>query len=135
MQQNKTERHLYAIYAFFFNKLFCFCRFVVTDVYDMMYTIKLVCIYIYIYIYIYRLAFPLDSLSAIISYHYLIIKKKKKKKKNVPSENAKLMVLHSKKNAGLKTTQFGLFGNPALGKYWTEYMLGYFDPSGWVKCF
>jgi len=36
------------------------------------------------------------------------------------------------KNAGLKTTQFGLFGNPALGKYWTEHMLGYFDPAGWV---
>ncbi len=39
------------------------------------------------------------------------------------------------KNAGLKTTQLGLFGNPALGKYWTEHMLGYFDPAGWVKHF
>ncbi len=29
--------------------------------------------------------------------------------------------LHSQ-NAGLKTTQLGLFGNPALGKYWTEHM-------------
>ncbi len=32
--------------------------------------------------------------------------------------------------AGLKTTQLGLFGNPALGKYWTEHMMGY----GCVKC-
>ncbi len=39
------------------------------------------------------------------------------------------------KNAGLKTTQLGLFGNPALGKYWTEHMLGYFDSAGLVKCF
>ncbi len=39
------------------------------------------------------------------------------------------------KNAGLKTTQFGLFGNPVLDKYWTEHMLGYFDPAGWVKHF
>ncbi len=38
------------------------------------------------------------------------------------------------KNAGLTTTQLGLFGNPALGKYRTEHMLGYFDPDGWVKC-
>ncbi len=37
------------------------------------------------------------------------------------------------KNAGLKTTQHGLFGNPALGKYWTEHKLGYFYPDGWVK--
>ncbi len=41
------------------------------------------------------------------------------------------------KNAGLKTTQLGLFGNPALGKYWTEHMLGYFDSAGqehpWTK--
>ncbi len=34
-------------------------------------------------------------------------------------------------NAGLKTTQLELFGNPALGKYYTEHMLGYFDPAGW----
>ncbi len=39
------------------------------------------------------------------------------------------------KNAGLKTNQLVLFGNPALGKYWTEHMLGYFDPAGWVKRF
>ncbi len=39
------------------------------------------------------------------------------------------------KNAGLKTTQLGLFGNPVLGKYWTEHMLGYFDPAGRVKRF
>ncbi len=39
------------------------------------------------------------------------------------------------KNAGLKPTQLWLFGNPALGKYWTEHMLGYFDPDGWVKSF
>ncbi len=37
------------------------------------------------------------------------------------------------KNAGLKTTQHGSSGNPALGKYWTEHKLGYFDPDGWVK--
>lgn len=37
--------------------------------------------------------------------------------------------LHKKKNAGLKTTQFGLFGYPAPGKYWTEHVLGYFDPA------
>ncbi len=43
--------------------------------------------------------------------------------------------LHSKKNAGLKTTQLGLFGNPVLGKYWHEHMLGYFDPSVWIKRF
>lgn len=36
---------------------------------------------------------------------------------------------------GLKTTQLGLFGKPALGKYWTEYMLHYFDPTGRVKYF
>ncbi len=47
-----------------------------------------------------------------------------------------MSVLYTLKNAGLKkTTQFGLFGNPALGKYWTEHMLGYFDPGGWVKRF
>ncbi len=28
----------------------------------------------------------------------------------------------------------GLFGNLMLVKYWTEHMLGYFDPAGWVKC-
>ncbi len=39
------------------------------------------------------------------------------------------------KSAGLKTTKLELFGNPALGKYWTEHMLGYFDPVGWVECF
>ncbi len=39
------------------------------------------------------------------------------------------------KIAGLKTTHLGLFGNPALGKYWTEHMLDYFDPADWVKCF
>ncbi len=43
--------------------------------------------------------------------------------------------MYTLKYAGLKTTQLGLFGNPALGKYWTEHMLGYFDPAGWVKCF
>ncbi len=32
----------------------------------------------------------------------------------------------------LKTTQFGFFGNPALGKFWPEHMLGYFDPAVWV---
>ncbi len=32
-------------------------------------------------------------------------------------------------NAGLKTNQLGLFDKPALGKCWTEHMLGYFDPA------
>ncbi len=39
------------------------------------------------------------------------------------------------KNAGIKTTHLGLFGNPALGKYWTEHMQGYFDRAGLVQCF
>ncbi len=43
--------------------------------------------------------------------------------------------IHTLKNSGLKTTQLGLFGNPVQGKYWTEHMLGYFDPAGWVKRF
>ncbi len=47
----------------------------------------------------------------------------------------KYLHFYTLKNAGLKTTQLGLFGNPALGKYWTEHMLGYFDPAGWVKRF
>ncbi len=46
----------------------------------------------------------------------------------------KLKKLHSK-SAGLKTTQLGLFGYPALGKYWTEHMLVSFDPAGWFKRF
>ncbi len=33
-----------------------------------------------------------------------------------------LSTVHSK-NAGLETTQLGLFGNPALSKYWTEQLL------------
>ncbi|KAI2658510.1 Aconitate hydratase, mitochondrial [Labeo rohita] len=33
------------------------------------------------------------------------------------------LVLYTLKIAGLKTTQFELFGNPTLGKYWTEHML------------
>jgi len=28
-----------------------------------------------------------------------------------------------------KKKKFGLFGNPVLVKYWTEHMLGYFDPA------
>ncbi len=47
--------------------------------------------------------------------------------------NYLLQCLYTLKNVGLKTTQLGLFGNPALGKYWTEHMLGYFDPAGWIK--
>lgn len=38
-------------------------------------------------------------------------------------------------NAGLKTTKHRLFGNPALSKYWTEHIMGYFDPVDWVKRF
>jgi len=56
-----------------------------------------------------------------------ILKGKRLKGKN--------MFNYTLKNPGLKTTQLGLFGNPALGKYWTEHMLGYFDPAGWVKYF
>ncbi len=37
------------------------------------------------------------------------------------------------KNAELKTTQLGLFGNTALGKYWTEHMLGNFDPASFYS--
>ncbi len=36
---------------------------------------------------------------------------------------------HTLKNAGLKSTQLGLLGNPALGKYLTRHKLGYFNPS------
>ncbi len=39
------------------------------------------------------------------------------------------------KSAGLKTTQLGLFGNPALGKYWTEHMLCYFTQQVGLKVF
>ncbi len=42
------------------------------------------------------------------------------------------MQYYTLKNAGIKTTISLLFGNPALGKYWTEHMLGYFDPACWV---
>ncbi len=44
-------------------------------------------------------------------------------------------IKHILKYTGLKTTQLGLVDNPALGKYWTEHTLGYFDPAGWVKHF
>ena len=42
------------------------------------------------------------------------------------------VVSNTLKNVGLKTTQYGLFFNPTLVKYWTEHMLGYFDPTSWV---
>lgn len=42
--------------------------------------------------------------------------------------------VYTQKNGGLKTTQFVLFGNPALGKYWTQHMLNYLlnNPTFWV---
>jgi hypothetical protein len=39
---------------------------------------------------------------------------------------AQLKQRTEEKNAWLKTTHFR---NPALGKYWTENTLGYFDPA------
>lgn len=42
------------------------------------------------------------------------------------SSSTNLCIMYTLKYAGLKTTQFGLSGNPAMSKYWTEHILGYF---------
>ncbi len=51
------------------------------------------------------------------------------------SDEQEKYVFYTLKTAGLKTTQFGLFGNPALGQKGTNPALGYFNPTSWVMMF